>query len=126
MQHDHQDITASDDVYYIRWLDVLAVFSPYVSGSDQDYPVVLVAEQIDKLREPMWAMNAVDYSTQSFPHRTTNEECTSTTTAIPETHKTPVEMATTAPSPLARTITRSSYKSRSMKNYEWNCSAVNL
>ena len=120
-------------MYYIRRLDVLAVFSPYVSGSNQDYSVVLVAEQIDKLREPMWAMNAVDYSTQSLPHRTTNEECTSTTTAIPETflvikltHKTPVEMATTAPSPLARTITRSSYKSRSMKNYEWNCSAVNL
>ena len=26
VQHDRQDITANDDVYYIRWQDVLAVF----------------------------------------------------------------------------------------------------
>lgn len=30
VQHDRQDITANDDVYYIRWQDVLAVFSSYV------------------------------------------------------------------------------------------------
>ena len=33
VQHDRQDITANDDVYYIRWQDVLAVFSSYVSGN---------------------------------------------------------------------------------------------
>ena len=31
VQHDRQDIVANDDVYYIRWQDVLAVFSSYVS-----------------------------------------------------------------------------------------------
>ena len=35
VQHDRQDITANDDVYFIRWQDVLAVFSSYVSGNDQ-------------------------------------------------------------------------------------------
>ena len=32
MPHDRQEIKANDDVYYIRWQDVLAVFSSYVSG----------------------------------------------------------------------------------------------
>ena len=39
VQHDRQDITANDDVYYIRWQDVLAVFSSYVAGSEQGAPV---------------------------------------------------------------------------------------
>ena len=39
VQHDRQDITANDDVYYIRWQDVLAVFSSYVSGNEQGAPV---------------------------------------------------------------------------------------
>ena len=61
VQHDRQDITANDDVYYVRWQDVLAVFSSYVSGNEQGYPVAaLTEEQLDKLRETMWAMNAVD------------------------------------------------------------------
>ena len=59
VQHDRQDITANDDVYYIRWQDVLAVFSSYVSGNEQGAPVAaLTEEQVDKLRETMWAMNA--------------------------------------------------------------------
>lgn len=63
VQHDRQDITANDDVYYIRWQDVLAVFSSYVSGNEQGAPVAaLTEEQVDKLRETMWAMNAVDYA----------------------------------------------------------------
>ena len=70
VQHDRQDITANDDVYYIRWQDVLAVFSSYVAGSEQGAPVAaLTEEQVDKLREIMWAMNAVDYSTH--PETTT-------------------------------------------------------
>ena len=61
VQHDRQDITANDDVYFIRWQDVLAVFSSYVAGSEQGAPVAaLTEEQVDKLRETMWAMNAVD------------------------------------------------------------------
>ena len=57
VQHDRQDIVANDDVYYIRWQDVLAVFSSYVSGNEQGTPVAaLTQEQVDKLREIMWAM----------------------------------------------------------------------
>ena len=103
VQHDRQDITANDDVYYIRWQDVLAVFSSYVSGNEQGTPVAaLTEEQVDKLRETMWAMNAVDYST--YPETTTIDttdedgnltitEITETVLVIELTHKTPDEMA---------------------------------
>ena len=103
VQHDRQDITANDDVYYIRWQDVLAVFSSYVAGSEQGAPVAaLTKNQVDKLREIMWAMNAVDYSTH--PETTTidtaDEDGNPTTTEITETvlvieltHKTPDEIA---------------------------------
>ena len=103
VQHDRQDITANDDVYYIRWQDVLAVFSSYVSGDAQGSPVAaLTEEQMDKLRETMWAMNAVDYSThpETTTIETTDEDGNPTTTEITETvlvieltHKTPDEMA---------------------------------
>ena len=103
VQHDRQDITANDDVYYIRWQDVLAVFSSYVAGSEQGAPVAaLTEEQVDKLREIMWAMNAVDYSTRAETAviETTDKNGKSTTTEITETvlvieltHKTPDEMA---------------------------------
>ena len=103
VQHDRQDITANDDVYYIRWQDVLAVFSSYVAGSEQGAPVAaLTEEQLDKLRETMWAMNAVDYSTRAETAviETTDDDGNPTTTEITETvlvieltHKTPDEMA---------------------------------
>ena len=103
VQHDRQDITANDDVYYIRWQDVLAVFSSYVAGSEQGAPVAaLTEEQVDKLREIMWTMNAVDYSTRAETAviETTDKNGKSTTTEITETvlvirltHKTPGEMA---------------------------------
>ena len=103
VQHDRQEITANDDVYYIRWQDVLAVFSSYVSGNEQGSPVAaLTEEQVDKLRKTMWAMNAVDYSThpETTTIDTTDEDGNPTTTEITETvlvieltHKTPDEMA---------------------------------
>ena len=103
VQHDRQDITANDDMYYIRWQDVLAVFSSYVSGNEQGTPVAaLTEEQVDKLRETMWAMNAVDYATRAETAviETTDEDGNPTTTEITETvlvieltHKTPDEMA---------------------------------
>ena len=103
VQHDRQDITANDDVYYIRWQDVLAVFSSYVAGSEQGAPVAaLTEEQVDKLREIMCAMNAVDYSIhpETTTIDTTDEDGNPTTTEITETvlvieltHKTPDEMA---------------------------------
>ena len=103
VQHDRQDITANDDVYYIRWQDVLAVFSSYVAGSKQGAPVAALTEkQVDKLREIMWAMNAVDYSIhpETATIETTDEDGNLTTTEITETvlvikltHKAPDEMA---------------------------------
>ena len=103
VQHDRQDITAHDDVYYIRWQDVLAVFSSYVSGKEQGAPVAaLTEEQVDKLRETMWAMNAVDYSTRAETAvigttdkngKVTTTEITETVLVIELTHKTPDEMA---------------------------------
>ena len=103
VQHDRQDITANDDVYYIRWQDVLAVFSSYVAGSEQGAPVAaLTEEQLDKLRETMWAMNAVDYSTRAETAviettdkngKATTIEITETVLVIELTHKTPNEMA---------------------------------
>jgi len=103
VQHDRQDITANDDVYYIRWQDVLAVFSSYVAGSKQGAPVAALTEkQVDNLREIMWAMNAVDYYThpETVTIDTTDEDGNPTTTEITETvlvieltHKTPDEMA---------------------------------
>ena len=103
VQHDRQDITANDDVYYIRWQDVLAVFSSYVAGSEQGAPVAaLTEEQVDKLRETMWAMNAVDYSTHAETAviettdkngKVTATEITETVLVIELTHKTPDDMA---------------------------------
>ena len=103
VQHDRQDIKANDDVYYIRWQDVLAVFSSYVSGNEQGAPVAALTEdQVDKLQETMWAMNEVDYSThpETVTIDTTDENGNLTTTGITETvlvisltHKTPDEMA---------------------------------
>ena len=103
VQHDRQDITANDDVYYIRWQDVLAVFSSYVSGNEQGAPVAaLTEEQVDKLREIMWAMNAVDYATHAETSviettdkngKVTATEITETVLVIELTHKTPDEMA---------------------------------
>ena len=103
VQHDRQDITANDDVFYIRWLDVLAVFSSYVSGNEQGAPVAALTEkQVDKLREIMWAMNAVDYTTRAETAviETTDKNGKPTTATITETvlvirltHKTPSEMA---------------------------------
>ncbi len=103
LQYDRQDITANDDVYYIRWQDVLAVFSSYEAGSEQGAPVAaLTEEQLDKLRETMWAMNAVDYSTHAETAviettdkngKVTATEITETVLVIELTHKTPDEMA---------------------------------
>ena len=103
VQHYRQDITANDDVYFIRWQDVLVVFSSYISGDEQGTPVAALTEnQVDKLREAMWAMNAVDYSTRAETAviETTDKNGKATTTEITETvlvieltHKTPDEMA---------------------------------
>ena len=103
IQHDRLDIVANDGVYFIRWQDVLAVFSSYVSGDEFGSSVAsLEEEQVDKLREIMWEMNEVDYSThpETITIDTTDEdgnqataEITETVLVIELTHKTPDEMA---------------------------------
>ena len=103
IQHDRQDIVANDGVYFIRWQDVLAVFSSYVSGDEFGSSVAsLEEEQVDKLREIMWEMNEVDYSThpETITIDTTDEDGNQATAVITETvlvieltHKTPDEMA---------------------------------
>ena len=103
IQHDRQDIVANDGVYFIRWQGVLAVFSSYVSGDEFGSSVAsLEEEQVDKLREIMWEMNEVDYSThpETITIDTTDEdgnqataEITETVLVIELTHKTPDEMA---------------------------------
>ena len=103
IQHDRQDIVANDGVYFIRWQEVLAVFSSYVSGDEFGSSVAsLEEEQVDKLREIMWEMNEVDYSThpETITIDTTDEdgnqataEITETVLVIELTHKTPDEMA---------------------------------
>ena len=103
IQHDRQDIVSNDGVYFIRWQDVLAVFSSYVSGDEFGSSVAsLEEEQVDKLREIMWEMNEVDYSThpETITIDTTDEdgnqataEITETVLVIELTHKTPDEMA---------------------------------
>ena len=103
IQHDRQDIVANDGVYFIRWQAVLAVFSSYVSGDEFGSSVAsLEEEQVDKLREIMWEMNEVDYSThpETITIDTTDEdgnqataEITETVLVIELTHKTPDEMA---------------------------------
>ena len=103
IQHDRQDIVANEGVYFIRWQDVLAVFSSYVSGDEFGSSVAsLEEEQVDKLREIMWEMNEVDYSThpETITIDTTDEdgnqataEITETVLVIELTHKTPDEMA---------------------------------
>ena len=103
IQHDRQDIVANDDVYFIRWQDVLAVFSSYVSGDELGSPVAsLEEEQVDKLREIMWAMNEIDYTTrvETITIENADADALSPTTTITETvlvieltHKTPDEMA---------------------------------
>ena len=63
--HDRQEIEANDDVYYIRWQDVLAVFSSRVSGAADGAPIAALDEaRLDELREILWDMNEVSYTTR--------------------------------------------------------------
>mgnify|MGYP007086224152 CR=1 FL=1 len=106
----------------------------YISGDEQGTPVAALTEnQVDKLREIMWAMNAVDYSTRAETAvigttdkngKVTTTEITETVLVIELTHKTPDEMAADYHSPPVRTPICNFYKTRSMRNCGQNCSAV--
>ena len=63
--HDRQEIETNDGVYYIRWQDVLAVFSSRVSGAADGAPIAALDEaRLDELREILWDMNEVSYTTR--------------------------------------------------------------
>lgn len=106
--HDREELTANDDVYYIQWQNVLAVFSAATAGDANGMSVSFIEEsQLDALRQTMWDMNGITYSTYTeeievpveTPPAGTNEDeepqtrtVTRTVLVISLEHKTPEEM----------------------------------
>ena len=106
--HDREEITANDDVYYIQWQNVLAVFSATTAGDANGMSVSFIEEsQLDALRQTMWDMNEITYSTyteeieapvENPPEDEEEEEepqtrtVTRTVLVISLEHKTPEEM----------------------------------
>ena len=107
VSHDRQEMTSNDGNLSINWQEVLAVFSAKVSGaSDGEQVASLTDAQVDILRDILWEMNDVDYSTHTESHEvevtttnddgeeeTTIETVTETVLTITITHKTAAEMA---------------------------------
>lgn len=107
VSHDRQEVTSNDGNLSINWQEVLAVFSAKVSGaSDGEQVASLTDAQVDILRDILWEMNDVDYSTHTESHEvevtTTNEDGEEETTTetvsetvliIEITHKTASDMA---------------------------------
>ena len=104
--HDREEITANDDVYYIQWQNVLAVFSAATAGDANGMSVSFIEEsQLDALRQTMWDMNEITYFTyteeievpvENPPDDEKEEPQTRTVTrtvlVISLEHKTPEEM----------------------------------
>ena len=107
VSHDRQKMTSNDGSLSINWQEVLAVFSAKVSGaSDGEQVASLTDAQVDILRDILWEMNDVDYSTHTESHEvevtttnddgeeeTTTETVTETVLTIEITHKTAADMA---------------------------------
>ena len=107
VSHDRQEMTSNDGSLSINWQGVLAVFSAKVSGaSDGEQVASLTDAQVDILRDILWEMNDVDYSTHTESHEvevtttnddgeeeTTTETVTETVLTIEITHKTAADMA---------------------------------
>ena len=107
VSYDRQEMTSNDGNLSINWQEVLAVFSAKVSGaSDGEQVASLTDAQVDILRDILWEMNDVDYSTRTESHEvevtttnddgeeeTTTETVTETLLTITITHKTAAEMA---------------------------------
>lgn len=107
VSHDRQEMTSNDGSLSINWQGVLTVFSAKVSGaSDGEQVASLTDAQVDTLRDILWEMNDVDYSTRTESHEvevtttnddgeeeTTTETVTETVLTITITHKTAAEMA---------------------------------
>ena len=107
VSHDRQEMTSNDGNLSINWQDVLAVFSAKVSGaSDGEQVASLTDAQVNILRDILWKMNDVDYSTHTESHEvevtttnnageeeTTTETVTETVLTIEITHTTAADMA---------------------------------
>lgn len=107
VSHDRQEMTSNDGNLSINWQEVLAVFSAKVSGSsDGEQVASLTDDQVNILRDILWEMNDVDYSTHTESHEvevtttnddgeeeTTTETVTETVLTIIITHKAAAEMA---------------------------------
>lgn len=107
VSHDRQEMTSNDGNLSINWQEVLAVFSAKVSGaSDGEQVAFLTDVQVDTLRDILWEMNDVSYSTHTESHEvevtttnddgeeeTTTETVTETVLTITIMHKTATEMA---------------------------------
>lgn len=107
VSHDRQEMTSNDGNLSINWQEVLAVFSAKVSGSsDGEQVASLTDDQVNILRDILWEMNDVDYSTHTESHEvevtttnddgeeeTTTETVTETVLTITITHKAAAEMA---------------------------------
>lgn len=105
--HDRQEMTSNDGKLSINWQEVLAVFSAKVSGaSDGEQVASLTDTQVNILRDILWEMNDVDYSTHTESHEvevsttnedgeeeTTTETVSETVLTIEITHKTAADMA---------------------------------
>lgn len=107
ISHDRLEMTSNDGNLSINWQEVLAVFSAKVSGaSDGEQVASLTDAQVNILRDILWEMNDVDYSTHTESHEvevtitnddgeeeTTTETVTETVLIIEITHKTAADMA---------------------------------
>lgn len=102
--HDRQEIESNDGSYAIAWQDVLAVFAARTSGAEDGMTVAIIdADNMNRLREILWDMNAVAYRTDTSTHNVEipDEDGNTTTTTVTETvltieltHKTAEEMRT--------------------------------
>lgn len=104
--HDRQKISSNDGVLSVNWEDVLAVFSAKVTGAENGSQVASLDDaQVEELRNIMWEMNAVAFSTRTESHKVEvtevdedGKETTRTVTVtetileITITHKTAEEM----------------------------------
>ena len=102
--HDRQEIESNDGSYAIAWQDVLAVFAARTSGAEDGMTVAFIdTDNMNRLREILWDMNAVAYRTDTSTHdvEVPDEDGNTTTTTVTETvltieltHKTAEEMRT--------------------------------
>lgn len=86
--HDRQEIVSNDGSYAVAWQNGLAVYAARTSGAEDGASVAIIDEDnLDRLREIMWDMNAVGYRTETDTQtvQVTNSSGGTSTTTITET-----------------------------------------